>query len=248
MESLKVVVVLPAYNAARTLARTLDDLPLDVVDEIIIVDDKSRDDTVAVAKRIVEERRDQQIVVFEHGANRGYGANQKTCYLKALEHGAGIVVMVHPDYQYDPKLVRYLVGFIRDGYCDVMLGSRIRSRREALAGGMPVYKYFANRALTLWQNLLSGQNLSEWHTGMRAYNASALRSVDFQAFSDDFIFDTQMLFALVERGCRIGDVPVPVRYFAEASSINFRRSSVYGARTVWESLKHLGRRLTRTSG
>ena len=244
MSGLKVVVVLPAYNAERTLVRTLDDLPGDVVDEVIIVDDKSRYDTVNVARRVIEERKDQHIVVFEHGVNRGYGANQKTCYQRALERDADIVVMVHPDYQYDPKMVRYLVGFIRDGNNDVMLGSRIRTRREALDGGMPVYKYFANRALTFWQNLVSGQNLSEWHTGMRAYSARALSSTDFQNFSDDFVFDTQMLFALVALGARIGDIPVPVRYFPEASSIDFRRSCVYGLRTVWESFKFLGLRVS----
>ncbi|MDO8590546.1 MAG: glycosyltransferase family 2 protein, partial [bacterium] len=201
-------------------------------------------DTVAVAENF-KTKLSKPLIVHRHEKNKGYGGNQKTCYRLALERGADINVMLHPDYQYDPKLIKYFVEFINDGYFDVMLGSRIRSRREALAGGMPLYKYIANRALTLWENVLSGQNLSEWHTGMRAYSRKVLEAIDFQKFSDDFVFDTQMLFAIAEHKFLVGDIPVPVRYFKEASSINFKRSVTYGLTTVWESLKHVGRRLAR---
>lgn len=237
----KVTVVLPAYNAEATLAKTLADVPMEHVDEFILVDDKSRDGTLSVAQGLAKNL-PKAFVVHKHDKNRGYGGNQKTCYALALERGADIVVMLHPDYQYDPKLIKHFVEFIRDGYFDVMLGSRIRSRRETIAGGMPRYKYIANRALTLWQNLVSGENLSEWHTGMRAYHRRVLESVPFHAFSDDFVFDTQMLFRIVERGYKIGDIPVPCRYFEEASSIGFRRSVKYGILTVAESLKHLIRK------
>lgn len=222
--SKKIIVILPAYNAARTLEWTVKDLPA-MVDEIILVDDESSDETAAVARRL-------GLFVFEHDKNAGYGANQKTCYRLALERGADIIVMIHPDYQYDPKLVKYLVGFIAEGYCDVMLGSRIRSRREALAGGMPLYKYLANRFLSFFENILSGQNLSEWHTGMRAYKREVLEGIDFIRNSDNFVFDSQVLFQIVAHKYRIGEIPVPVRYFKEASSINFWRSWKYGLGTV----------------
>ncbi|HPY08529.1 MAG: glycosyltransferase family 2 protein [Patescibacteria group bacterium] len=226
----KIVVVLPAYNAAATLEKTVNDLP-SIVDEIILVDDRSGDDTVAVAKRL-------GISVFEHEANKGYGGNQKTCYRLALERGGDIIVMIHPDYQYDPRLVKYFAEFIADNYFEVMLGTRIRSRQEALAGGMPKYKYFSNRVLTIFQNLISGRNLSEWHTGMRAYKREVLEKIDWQNNSDDFVFDSQMLFKIVAKGYRIGEIPVPVRYFKEASSINFSRSLKYGLATVWTGLKY----------
>lgn len=245
---------MPAYNAAATVRQTIDDLPAASVDELILVDDASRDDTVAVAKEFARSHRSfylkekegkappgkKPLIVFRHPANRGYGGNQKTCYHLALAGGADIVVMVHPDYQYDARLVKHFVEFIRGGYFDVMLGSRIRSRSEAIAGGMPLYKYVANRLLTLWENFVSGRNLSEWHTGMRAYRSDVLRAVGYESFSDDFVFDTQMLFAIVAHRFSIGDIPVPVRYFKEASSIDFRRSVRYGLATVGESLKHLG--------
>jgi glycosyltransferase involved in cell wall biosynthesis len=234
--------VLPAYNAAATLEKTIADVPKEFVSEFILVDDVSRDETVSVAHALAK-RISQPFTIQRHDKNLGYGGNQKTCYSLALEHGADIVVMLHPDYQYDPKLVKYFVEFIRDGYFDVVLGSRIRTRREALEGGMPLYKYIANRFLTLWENLVSGQNLSEWHTGMRAYTKAVLEKVPYQDFSDDFVFDTQMLFGIIEKGFRIGDIPVPVRYFKEASSINFKRSVTYGLTTVCESLKHVGRRI-----
>lgn len=220
----KIIVVLPAYNAVATLERTVADLP-SLVDEIILVDDSSHDQTAELAAKL-------GLVVFRHERNLGYGANQKTCYRLALERGADIVVMVHPDYQYDPRLVSYFVAFIADAYFDVMLGSRIRSRQEALAGGMPRYKYYANRFLTLVENLVSGQNLSEWHTGMRAYSRQALESLNLNKTSDDFVFDSQVLFQLVSRKWRLGEIPVPVRYFPEASSINWRRSLRYGFSTL----------------
>ncbi|MEI6529563.1 MAG: glycosyltransferase family 2 protein [Candidatus Falkowbacteria bacterium] len=226
----KIVVVLPAYNAAATLAMTVDDIP-EIVDEIILVDDKSSDATVAEAKRL-------GLFIFQHEHNGGYGANQKTCYRLALEHGADIVVMIHPDYQYDPKLINFFAEFIGNNYFDVMLGTRIRSRREALAGGMPLYKYFANRALTIFENFASGYNLSEWHTGMRAYKREVLEKIKWQNNSDDFVFDTQVLFQIVALRYRIGEVPAPVRYFKEASSINFRRSLKYGLATVGVALKY----------
>jgi len=255
MNTLKTIVVMPAYNAEMTLADTIADIPLDYVDELILVDDASGDGTTALAEEIAATH---PRLVFSHGAharegktlftiirhdkNKGYGGNQKTCYQVALEHGAHIVVMLHPDYQYDPKLIKYFVEFIRDGYFDVMLGSRIRSRREALAGGMPRYKYYANRFLSFMQNVASGQSLSEWHTGMRAYTKDVLEQTPYQRFSDDFVFDTQMLFSIVERGFTIGDIPVPVRYFEKASSINFSRSVRYGLLTVWETIKFVIRR------
>ncbi len=227
----KIIVVLPAYNAAATLALTVRDIPA-LVDEIILVDDKSADETVAEAERL-------GLFVFRREENGGYGANQKTCYRLALDHGADIVVMVHPDYQYDPKLINFFAEFIVAGFYDVMLGTRIRSRRETLAGGMPRYKYLANRALTIFENLVTGYNLSEWHTGMRAYKREVLEKIKWQKNSDDFVFDSQVLFQIVREKYRIGEVPVPVRYFKEASSINFSRSLKYGLGTVWEGIKYL---------
>lgn len=227
----KIIVVLPAYNAARTLERTVRDLP-EMVDETILVDDGSHDETAALARQL-------GLFVFEHDQNNGYGANQKTCYRIALDHGADIIVMIHPDYQYDPKLVKYFAEFIVDDYFDVMLGTRIRSRREALAGGMPGYKYIANRILTILENMVSGYNLSEWHTGMRAYKREVLAAIDWLHNSDDFVFDSQVLFQIVARRYRIGEIPVPVRYFKEASSINFGRSCRYGLGTVVTAFKYL---------
>jgi len=230
-KSKKIIVVLPAYNAADTLEITVSDIPA-IVDEIILVDDKSRDETVEVAKRL-------GLFVFAREKNGGYGANQKNCYKLALEHGADIIIMIHPDYQYDPKLITPFVEFIGADYFDVMLGTRIRSRQEALAGGMPLYKYIFNRALTIFENLISGYNLSEWHTGMRAYTKEVLENIDFQNNSDDFVFDSQVLFQIVANKYRIGEIPVPVRYFKQASSINFRRSLKYGLGTVKTALTYL---------
>jgi len=226
----KVIVILPAFNAEKTLEKTVEEIPKDIVSEIILVDDGSTDQTVALARKL-------NLTVYTHEKNIGYGANQKTCYRIALEKGADIIVMIHPDYQYDPKVIKYLVGFIEEGYCDVMLGSRIRSRKETLEGGMPAYKYFANRFLTFCENVLSGYNLSEWHTGLRAYKREVLENIDFMNNSNDFVFDTQVLFQIVEKKYRIGDIPIPAKYTAETSSINFRRSLKYGFLTLYIAVK-----------
>jgi len=221
----KIIAVLPAYNAESTLAATLADVPAGSIDEVILVDDGSTDRTVQIA-------REMGLTVIEHPQNRGYGGNQKTCYRHALEHGADIVVMIHPDYQYDSRVIPHAVGFIELGICDVVLGSRIRSRHEALSGGMPPYKYICNRALTAFENLALGQNLGDFHSGFRVYRRAVLERIPYEQNSDDFVFDTQFLVQAVRLGFRLGDIPVPVRYFAEASSINFKRSLTYGARTV----------------
>jgi glycosyltransferase involved in cell wall biosynthesis len=221
----RVVAVMPAYNAERTLAATLADVPAGSVDEIILVDDGSTDRTVQVA-------RDMGLTVIAHPANRGYGGNQKTCYREALARGADVVVMIHPDYQYDSRLIPLAVGFIEADVCDVVVGSRIRSRAEALQGGMPVYKYLANRFLTFVENCALGQNLGDFHSGFRVYRREVLERIPFERNSEDFVFDTQFLVQAVHFGFRLGDVPVPVRYFDEASSINFRRSVVYGFGTL----------------
>jgi glycosyltransferase involved in cell wall biosynthesis len=220
-----VIAVLPAYNAERTLAATLADMPNGCVDEIILVDDGSKDRTVAIA-------REMGLTVIVHPQNRGYGGNQKTCYRKALELGADIIVMIHPDYQYDSRIIPHAVGIIELGICDVVLGSRIRSRQEALAGGMPIYKYLSNRFLTIIENLALGQNLGDFHSGFRVYRREVLQRIPFEGNSDDFVFDTQFLAQAVRFGFRLGDLPVPVRYFDEASSINFRRSLRYGLLTL----------------
>jgi len=228
----KVIIVLPAYNASQTLEQTVKDIPADIVNEIILVDDHSQDNTLELAQTL-------GLTVHRHPQNKGYGANQKTCYRLALDHGADIIIMLHPDYQYDPKLVRYFVDFIRDDYFDVMLGTRIRSRKEALSGGMPKYKYFFNRLLSLFENVITGQNLGEWHTGMRAYKREVLENINFMNNSDDFVFDSQVMFQMVAKGYRIGEIPVPVRYFKEASSISFWRSVKYGLGTIWEGVRYL---------
>jgi glycosyltransferase involved in cell wall biosynthesis len=217
----KVVVVMPAYNAEKTLKKTLDDIPPGIADEIILVDDASRDTTAETAKKL-------GLKVFVHPENRGYGANQKTCYTEALRAGADIVVMLHPDYQYDPRIVPYIAGLIKDDICDIMLASRIRTRKEALAGGMPLYKYVSNRFLTLLENLFLGMNLSEYHTGYRAFSRKALERIPWELDSDDFVFDQEILVQAAYLGLRIGELPVPAKYFDEASSINFGRSVKYG--------------------
>jgi glycosyltransferase involved in cell wall biosynthesis len=221
----KIMAVLPAYNAETTLAATLADVPVGSLDAIVLVDDGSRDRTVQVA-------REMGLTVIQHPQNRGYGGNQKTCYRHALEHGADIVVMIHPDYQYDSRVIPHAVSFIELGICDIVLGSRIRSRAEALAGGMPLYKYLSNRVLTAVENLALGQNLGDFHSGFRVYRREVLERIPFEGNSDDFVFDTQFLVQAVRLGFRLGDIPVPVRYFAEASSINFPRSLRYGLGTL----------------
>ncbi|MBM80248.1 MAG: glycosyl transferase family 2 [Planctomycetaceae bacterium] len=216
---------MPAYNAASTLEKTIQDIPRDTVDEVILVDDCSTDDTVKIAQ-------DLGLTVICHEQNGGYGANQKTCYQHALEKGADYVVMIHPDYQYDSRVVDVAVKILKLDICDVVLGSRIRTRREALDGGMPVYKYLANRFLTTVENVALGQNLGDFHSGFRAYSRKVLETIPFERNSNDFVFDSQFLAQSVHFGFRIGDIPVPVRYFAEASSINFRRSVTYGNATL----------------
>lgn len=222
----RVVAVMPAYNAAATLERTLADIPDGAVDEIILVDDFSRDHTAELARKL-------GLTVVVHEKNKGYGGNQKTCYSQALASGADYVVMVHPDYQYDTRVVGAAVEFLRLGICDVVLGSRIRTRREALAGGMPAWKYFANRCLTFTENLALGQNLGDFHSGFRAYRREVLERIPWQENTDDFAFDSQFLAQAVYFGFKLGDIPVPVRYFDEASSINFRRCVKYGLTTLW---------------
>ena len=221
----KVIAVLPAYNAEKTLAATLADMPAGCVDEVILVDDGSKDRTVEVA-------REMGLTVIVHDKNKGYGGNQKTCYREALARGADIVVMIHPDYQYDSRVIPHAVGFIELGICDVVCGSRIRSRDEAMRGGMPIYKYLSNRFLTFWENFAMGQNLGDFHSGFRVYRRQVLETIPFELNSDDFVFDTQFLAQAVRLGFRLGDLPVPVRYFDEASSINFRRSLKYGFSTL----------------
>ena len=219
------VVVMPAYNAASTLEKTYSDLPLAAISHVLLVDDGSTDETVVIARRL-------GLMVNEHETNQGYGGNQKTCYAAALDLGADIVVMLHPDFQYDSRIVPVMADIIELGICDVVLGNRMRSRHETLAGGMPVWKYLLNRTSTFFENLVLGQTLGDWHSGFRAYSREALEQIPFHLNSDDFAFDQELLIEAAHLGLRIGDVPVPVRYFPEASSINFRRSMRYGFDTL----------------
>jgi glycosyltransferase involved in cell wall biosynthesis len=227
----KVVVVMPAYNAALTLAQTYNELPLDIVDEVILVDDASADDTVAQARLLGIQH------IIEHDKNLGYGGNQKTCYSKALAIGADIVIMVHPDYQYTPKLIPAMAALIAEGLYDCVLGSRILGI-GALKGGMPMHKYIANRLLTFFQNLLVGHKLSEYHTGYRAFSRELLERVPLEANSNDFIFDNQMLLGIIAKGFAIGEVSCPTKYIAEASSIGGWPVIRYGAGVLLESLRY----------
>jgi len=219
----RVIVVMPAYNAAQTLVRTYGDIPAGVVDHVILVDDVSRDDTVSIAKLL-------NIQVVVHRQNTGYGGNQKTCYDTALAEDAEVVVMLHPDYQYYATRIPDLIAPILAGEADMMLGSRFLG--DPLAGGMPRWKYAANRFLTEAQNRVYGLHISEYHTGFRAYSRELLEAIDYHANSDDFVFDQELVGQVVRAGFRIGEIPVPTRYFAEASSVNFRRSVVYGLATL----------------
>ncbi len=227
----KVVIVMPAYRASLTLERTYKEIPFDIVDEVILVDDYSPDNTAEVAKSIGIQH------VIRHDVNKGYGGNQKTCYTKALEIGADIVVMVHPDYQYTPKLIRAMVSIIGEDLYPVVFGSRILGK-GALKGGMPLYKYIANRFLTLSQNILMSQKLSEYHTGYRAFSREVLQSVPFKKCDDDFIFDNEMIAQIFAKGYEIAEVTCPTKYFDEASSINFIRSSKYGLGVLRVSFRY----------
>lgn len=227
----KVVIVMPAYRASLTVERTYKEIPFDIVDEVILVDDHSPDDTSEVAQSIGIQH------VIRHDKNKGYGGNQKTCYTKALEIGADIVVMVHPDYQYTPKLIRAMVSIIGEDLYPVVFGSRILGK-GALKGGMPLYKYIANRFLTLTQNILMSQKLSEYHTGYRAFSKEVLQAVPFKKCDDDFIFDNEMIAQIFWKGFEIAEVTCPTKYFEEASSINFVRSSKYGLGVLRVSIRY----------
>lgn len=232
----KLVVVLPAYNAGQTLERTFREIPMDIVDEVILVDDHSADDTVAVARSLGIGQ------VVRHDRNLGYGGNQKSCYDQALELGADIVIMLHPDYQYTPALIAPMAALIASGVYPVVFGSRILGK-GALKGGMPRYKYFANRLLTLAQNLMLGQKLSEYHTGYRAYAAEVLRAIDYHANSDDFVFDNEIISQVFMAGYTIAEITCPTRYFDEASSIRLGASLRYGLGVLRVSVQHLLHRL-----
>lgn len=232
LNSKKIVVVLPAYNAALTLEKTYHEIPFDIVDEVVLVDDASRDDTVEVGKRLGIRH------IIRHDRNKGYGGNQKSCYNKALELGADIVIMVHPDYQYTPKLIPAMCSIIANDVYPVVLGSRILGK-GALKGGMPAYKYIFNRFLTLSQNLLINEKLSEYHTGYRAFSKEVLLGIRYMDNSDDFIFDNEMLSQIFMKGFEIGEVTCPTKYFDDASSINFKRSAIYGLGVLRVSFQHL---------
>ncbi len=231
IKQFKVIVVMPAYNAAQTLERTYNDLSKEVVDKIILVDDVSQDETVEIARRL-------GLKVIVHIQNKGYGGNQKTCYLEALKDGAEIVVMLHPDYQYDSTLVPELIRPIQEGQADMVMGSRFLSG-QPLAGGMPIYKYFSNRFLTIVENLILGQHLSECHTGFRAFSRKLLATVPFLLNSDKFVFDTEIIAQAVAFGFNTAEIAVPTRYFKEASSVGFKNSLIYGLSTLWVMVKYL---------
>jgi glycosyltransferase involved in cell wall biosynthesis len=231
----RVIVVMPAYNAALTLEKTVREIPMDLVDEIVITDDASSDDTVAEARRL-------GLRTLVHEQNRGYGGNQKTCYQEALRLGADVVVMLHPDYQYTPKLLPSMIGLLTDGPFDAVLGSRILGG-SAMAGGMPRYKYVANRFLTATQNILAGAKLSEYHTGYRAFSRRVLEALPLLENSDDFVFDNQMLAQILYQGFRIGEISCPAAYSAEASSINFSRSVKYGLGVLGVSFQLFAQRM-----
>lgn len=232
----KVVVILPAFNAEKTLRQTYKEIPFSIVDEVVLTDDASSDDTFIVAKEL------EITHILRHDANRGYGANQKTCYSAALALDADIVIMLHPDYQYTPKLICSMAHLIASDLYPVVLGSRILGN-GALKGGMPIYKYIANRALTFFQNLATGAKLSEYHTGYRAYSSEVLKAVDYQKNSDGFIFDNEILSQIIARGYPIGEITCPTKYFEEASSINFGSAVVYGFGVVLVSVQHFLNRL-----
>lgn len=227
----KIAVVLPAFNAAKTLELTYSEIPLDIVDQVILTDDKSSDRTIEIAQKLGIRQ------VLTHEINRGYGANQKTCYSKALELEADIIIMLHPDYQYTPKLIHSMSYLIANGLYQVVLGSRILNR-GAIKGRMPYFRYFFNRILTFIQNILLRQKLSEYHTGYRAYSREVLEKINYKDNSDDFVFDNQVLAQIIYKGYDIGEISCPTKYFSEASSINFSRSVVYGFGVLLTSVKY----------
>lgn len=227
----KLIIVLPAYNAAKTIAQTYSEIPFDIVDDVVLVDDKSKDDTPAVASSLNIPH------IIIHEQNKGYGGNQKTCYKTAMELDADIVIMLHPDYQYTPKLIHSIAYIIANGVYPVVFASRILSK-GALKGGMPWYKYVANRLLTLFQNILFNQKLSEYHTGYRAFSKEVLQSIPFDRNSDDFIFDNQMVAQIFNKGFEIGELTCPTKYFPEASSINVKRSIIYGLGVLRVSVEY----------
>lgn len=231
IDSKKVIIVLPAYNASDTLQKTYNEIPFDIVDEVVLVDDNSTDETLRVAKEIGIKH------VIKHDQNKGYGANQKSCYKKALSLGGDIVVMLHPDYQYTPKLIHSMAYLIANDVYPVVMGSRILGK-GALRGGMPMYKYIANRFLTLFQNIVIGQKLSEYHTGFRAFSAEVLNSLSLEHNSDDFIFDNQMLCQIFNKGFEIAEITCPTTYSSESSSINFQRSVTYGLGVLKVSIQY----------
>jgi len=232
----KITVVLPAFNAEQTLEMTYNEIPFDIVDEVVLVDDSSDDRTVEKAKELGIKH------IVRHAENKGYGGNQKSCYNKALQIGSDIIVMLHPDYQYTPKLIHSMCYLIANGTYEVVLGSRILGK-GALKGGMPIYKYIANRLLTLVQNILMNQKLSEYHTGYRAFSQNVLQSINYNANSDDFVFDNQMLAQIFYKGFEIAEITCPTKYFGEASSINIRRSIIYGLGVIKVSLQYLMQKL-----
>ncbi len=226
----RITVVMPAYNAEKTLRQTYEEIPKDIVDAVLLTDDASSDKTIEVAKQL-------GIQTFVHASNQGYGANQKTCYREALNLGSDIVVMLHPDYQYTPRLITAMASMIAEGVFDVVIGSRILGN-QAISGGMPVYKYVSNRFLTLVENILIQQKLSEYHTGYRAFSAETLRTIPLLENSDDFVFDNEMLLQALYFGFRVGEVSCPARYFPEASSISFKRSVTYGRGVISTAMKY----------
>lgn len=227
----KIVVVLPAYNAALTLEKTFREIPFDIVDDVVLVDDASKDETLEIGRQLGIKH------LIRHDNNKGYGGNQKSCYNKALELGADVVVMLHPDYQYTPKLITAMCSIIANGLYPVVFGSRILGK-GALKGGMPLYKYIFNRMLTLTQNILIGQKLSEYHTGYRTFSGEVLKNINYMANSDDFVFDNEMISQIFMKGYDIAEITCPTKYFEEASSINFKRSAIYGLGVLRVSLQH----------
>jgi glycosyltransferase involved in cell wall biosynthesis len=226
----KIVVVMPAYNAEKTLVKTYEAIPFNIVDEVILVDDKSNDKTIEVAKKL-------NLLIFTHENNKGYGGNQKTCYLEALKRGADIIIMLHPDYQYNPRLITAMSSLVAEGIYDVVLASRILGGKS-LSGGMPVYKYAANRFLTLFENIFTGEKLSEYHTGYRAFSKEVISALPILENSDDFVFDNEMLAQIIFFKFRIGEISCPTKYEKDSSSINFSRSLKYGLQVMLVSIKY----------